>query len=158
MAISVIFVINDQQLLTNKGLRRGSLFIIFTLRVLSRLWLYQIKGFASTIYVNARRQLCITSGSSKFAKVRNKRSRFQNRDALIFRVRRILVTYPRLNGRPLGNPLDPLFQMRERLHILVREAGKLISLHPRPGTNIGNRVFPFALSGEIFAWLACVFP
>ena len=46
--------------------------------------------------------------------------------------------------------------MRERLHVFLAEAGELISLDPRPGADVCDRVFALAVAGQIIARLAGV--
>lgn len=55
---------------------------------------------------------------------------------------------------PGSNSVDPLEQVRKRLHLVLREAGLLPALYPRPSPNISDRVFPLPIAGEIVAWLA----
>ena len=69
----------------------------------------------------------------------------------------IFLPNPPLDSRPFRNPLNPLQQMRKRLHLLFRKASKLPSLNPRPGADIRYAVFAFAVTGEVFAWGTGVF-
>ena len=47
--------------------------------------------------------------------------------------------------------------MRERFHIFLRKAGEFVAFDPRPGADVGDAVFAFAVAGEVVAGLACVF-
>ena len=47
--------------------------------------------------------------------------------------------------------------MRKPLHILLTKPSKLPPLDPRPGTDIRNAVFAFAVAGEVLAWGTGVF-
>lgn len=69
----------------------------------------------------------------------------------------ILLPRPPLHRRPLRNPLNPLQQMRERLHILLREPGELVALDPRPGPDVRDRVLALSFAGEVLARGAGVF-
>ena len=69
----------------------------------------------------------------------------------------ILLPHPPLNSRAFRNPLNPLQQMRERFHILMTETREFPTFNPRPGADICNAVFAFAVTGEVFAWGTGVF-
>lgn len=60
------------------------------------------------------------------------------------------IASPPLHSRAFRNTINPSHQMWERFQILIREARKLPSLNPRPGTNIRNRVLPLAFTSKIF--------
>ena len=70
---------------------------------------------------------------------------------------RILLPNPPLHSRPLRNPINPLKQMREWLHILGRETRELPALDPGPGADVRDAVLAFAVAGEVFARRAGVF-
>lgn len=60
------------------------------------------------------------------------------------RDRGLVVTRPTtpLDGRSLGNSIKPLQHMRERFHLLSREAANLPPyVHPRPRLDIRDGVF-----------------
>lgn len=63
----------------------------------------------------------------------------------------IFVSNASLHRIPRGNAIDPLQQMRERLHLLFRESSSLPAFHPWPSLNICHRIFAFAGTGEVFA-------
>ena len=46
--------------------------------------------------------------------------------------------------------------MWERFHIFLAEPRELPKLDPRPGSDISDRVFAFAVTGQVFARLARV--
>ena len=46
--------------------------------------------------------------------------------------------------------------MGEGLHILLREARELPTLHPRPRADVCDAVLPLSVAGEILTWLPCV--
>ena len=46
--------------------------------------------------------------------------------------------------------------MWERLHVFLGEAAELPYLDPRPGADIGDRVFALAVAGQVIARLAGV--
>ena len=46
--------------------------------------------------------------------------------------------------------------MWEGLHVFLAEATECPSLDPRPGSNIRNRIFAFAVAGQVLARLAGV--
>lgn len=69
----------------------------------------------------------------------------------------ILLPRPPLNSRPFRNPLNPLQQMRKTLHILFTKPREFPTLNPRPGADIRNAVFAFAITGEVLAWSTGVF-
>ena len=69
----------------------------------------------------------------------------------------IRLANPPLDRWTLRNPIDPLQQMRESLQLLLGEAAKAPSFHPRPGANVRDRVFSLAGPGEVFARGARVF-
>lgn len=47
--------------------------------------------------------------------------------------------------------------MRERLHLLFSETSKFPRLDPRPGADIRNTVFAFAVTGKVLPWGTGVF-
>ena len=63
----------------------------------------------------------------------------------------ILLPHPPLNSRPFRNPLNPLQQMRKRLHLLFRKPSKFPPFNPRPSADIRYAVFAFTVAGEVFA-------
>ena len=44
--------------------------------------------------------------------------------------------------------------MWERLHVFLAEPRERPTLDPRPGSNVSDRVFAFAVTGQVFARLA----
>lgn len=62
----------------------------------------------------------------------------------------ILLPNAPLNSRPRANPLNPLHQVWERLHILLRESRELPGLNPRPSPNVRNGVFSLSVTSQIF--------
>ena len=44
--------------------------------------------------------------------------------------------------------------MREWLHVFLAESRELIPFDPRPGSNISDRVFTFAVTSQVLARLA----
>jgi hypothetical protein len=72
-------------------------------------------------------------------------------------LQRIIIANTPLHRRPLGNPRNPLLQMRERLHVLFGETRLLPALDPRPSLDIGHAVLAFAFAGEVLALFAGVF-
>jgi hypothetical protein len=71
-------------------------------------------------------------------------------------LRLVLLTNPSLNRRPFANPFNPLQQMWERLHVLLREARELPGFNPRPSPNVRDGVFALPISGQILARCAGV--
>ena len=61
----------------------------------------------------------------------------------------IVIASAALHGRSLRDPIDPLEQMRERLHIVVGESGESVAFHPRPSADISDGVFALAFSGQV---------
>lgn len=68
----------------------------------------------------------------------------------------VLLAGPPFDRRPLRDPLDPLQQVGERLHVLLAEAGEPVPLDPRPRADVRDRVFAFAVAGQVLARLAGV--
>ena len=69
----------------------------------------------------------------------------------------IFLTNAPLNGRPFSNTINPLQQVRERLHVVLTETGEFPPLDPRPGADIRNAVFALAVTCEVLAWGTGVF-
>ena len=70
----------------------------------------------------------------------------------------IRLSNPPLHRRPLGNPIDPLQQMRELIHILLRERRVPVpALDPRPSLHIGNAILALALARKVVFGVAAVF-
>lgn len=67
---------------------------------------------------------------------------------------RVLIPGPPLHSRPLSNPINPLQQMRERLHLLLGKARETPTLHPRPSADISNAVLTLATTCEVLSRLA----
>lgn len=66
----------------------------------------------------------------------------------------IFLSGPSFHGWPFSNAIDPLYQMWKLFHFLFSIATGGVVLHPRPRSNIGNRILPLAFSGQVLAWLA----
>ena len=64
-------------------------------------------------------------------------------------VERVIIAGSLLHSRAFRNTIDPLQQMWERLHVLLREAAKFPSFHPRPSPNISDRILTFACSSKV---------
>ena len=75
----------------------------------------------------------------------------------VYGLNRIKVPGAPLDRRSLGNSINPLQEMRERLHVLLRETGKFPTLNPRPGADVGDGVFAFAFAGKVVSGFAGVF-
>jgi len=69
----------------------------------------------------------------------------------------ILLPNPSLHRLPLRNAVNPLEQMRKRLHIILREPTELISLDPRPRLDVCDAVLALSVAGKVVAGLAGVF-
>lgn len=76
-----------------------------------------------------------------------------SRDALLLRV---LLAGSSFHSRPLRNTVNPFQQMWEGLHVFLAEATECPSLDPRPGSDIRDRVFAFAVAGQVLARLTGV--
>jgi hypothetical protein len=61
----------------------------------------------------------------------------------------VLLPDTPLHRRPLGNPIDPLLQVRERLHVIRSETGLLPPFDPRPRLDIGHAVLALAAAGQV---------
>jgi len=55
-----------------------------------------------------------------------------------------------LDSGPRRNPINPLHQMWERLHILLREPREASGIDPGPGPNVRNRIFALSVASEVF--------
>ena len=79
-------------------------------------------------------------------------SSVRSSSSLIFR--QISLPNPPLDGRSLRNSGNPLQEVGERLHLFLGNAHVSIPLNPWPCSNIGDRVFPLAIAGEIVPWFS----
>ena len=75
---------------------------------------------------------------------------------MLSRVDLVLITDPPLHSRAFSNSLDPLEQMWEGFHILLRETRELPTLDPRPRPDVGDAILPLSIAGEILTRLPCI--
>ena len=66
----------------------------------------------------------------------------------------VLVANSPFDSRSLRNAVNPLEHVWKGLHVFLTEARESPTLDPGPGANIGNRVFAFAVTGQVIARLA----
>lgn len=64
---------------------------------------------------------------------------------------RIFLPNARLNTLPRSDPVNPLHQVRERLHVFLAEPAALPALDPRPRLDVRHAVLALALAGEVVA-------
>lgn len=69
----------------------------------------------------------------------------------------ILLANASLHRRPFRDPVDPLEQVRERLHVLLLKAAELPSLYPRPCANVRDAVLTGSVARKEFTRCAAVF-
>lgn len=72
-------------------------------------------------------------------------------------LQRVIITNTSLHSGTLSNPRNPLLDMREILHLLLREACPLPALDPRPRLDVGDAVLALAVAGQVLARLTRVF-
>lgn len=61
----------------------------------------------------------------------------------------IRLPNPPLHRRPRGNPIHPLEQMRERLHLLLRKPTPLPPFHPRPRLHVRQTILTLPFTRQI---------
>lgn len=66
----------------------------------------------------------------------------------------VFIADASLDGRALGDAVDPLEQMGELIHLVLGETRSLPAFDPRPGLQVGHADATLAVAGQIVARFA----